>query len=251
MKVTKIVIGPSGFSGIFDPVPEPEPPVDPGPSFDLNDYSGNEYHLTEYVPETIIVESSLIAGDAGAIGVSEVPGYIGQYISPTPLDILDDSWWMCGWVDSIEDYRTLMQINGSSVANVGSVPDIPGVSHFLIIFTELDTISVSVPDTPGPHFIFGSYNATANVVKLYEDGVLKLTQGAAGYSGPVDVDTFLVGGSPVGSGINVYDEIALGTGIVDDATVEALYDARIDPDDYIVAQLAMSPVAYYHLNSSS
>lgn len=258
MKLTSIEIHPDGFVEVVPPI---DPPPDPPPTspFDLTDSSGNGYDLLQNDPD-ITIESSLISGSQGSIGIVNTT-YLGGYIGPE-FSLIDGSWWACGWVEELSGDGQLVYFDTASYGPLGFVSwfdNVPGVSHFLV-FTRFYTYGApssynswvaSVPNSPGPHFIFASYNATTDQVKFYEDGVLVSTQSGDGHTSTdslVAPTRMFVG---YGFGVNkIYDEIACGIGIVSDATVAALYAARTDYATYTAAQLAMTPFAYWHLNAT-
>lgn len=253
MKLTSIEI----HSAIdVAPVTPPPPPV---PTFDFTDSSGNGYDLDASNPG-VFVTDSLIEGTNGAIGATPAGiSALGFFPSNSLLESLNTgSFWMCGWVDDLTDFTTPIQIDGSVS---GGSPILSIASSQVDSLTSRLTIgrrhtsgvefkNVDVPITTGPNFIFGSYEiATVDKFKLYLDGILVSTQFGGGLTAFGTPDEIFVGYGP-SAGTKIYDEIAVGIGIISDAEVAALYAARTNYASYTAAQLAMSPLAYYHLNSA-
>lgn len=245
MKITSIEIYPVGVTPAPPAPPLPPPPIVPY----FEDSSGNYRYLNEYVPGSsdITSEAGLIPGIDGAFGLNTVPGFLGRYQYPSPIFLT--SWWMCGWVDGVDDYATFIQLDLvgviTGVAGLYILP-VDSLNHYVYMAGPSGSNVDSLANTPGPHFIFGWYNADTDEFQLYEDGVPLGDSFGTGFT-PATIDTILVGGSPV-SGSKIYDEVAFGFGVIDDATVAALYDAASDFTTFSAAILALNPEVYYHLN---
>ncbi len=228
---------------------------------DFTDSSGNGYDLTQS-SSTATSEPGLLPNDNsdGAIGITTV-GVMAERVLVPPASLpVTSSWWMCGWVNTLEGQGTICQIDGQVVGGspiifFGWNIDVPGVSTQLEMGRRWSggvefKFSTSVPLTGGPYFIFGSYNSGTDTYKFYVNGVLVTTVAGGGHTFFGTPDEIFIGEGN-GLGLTIFDEIAFGAGVVVDATVAAIYnDASISYGAWVSGVMSMSPLAFYHLSSS-
>lgn len=219
------------------------------------DSSGNLYH-GEYTSPVSTDEnltfgvSGLVVGDTCVTAVTEIGS------APVPATILDDDFFVCGWIvpATTSTILDIVKIENAAGFDILSINMHAAASSTLLTTQRFYNATDSDFGTSGTsaaldpdikHFWAVKYVASTGAFTSYIDGVPHGTVDTTG----AHTQTLIPASITIGA--KTQDEVFITNGSPNDAAVLALYTAAATSyAAYTAAVLALTPINYYHLNES-